>query len=50
MKNASLVWRKFEKRYDYTVRGYEIFLVNGYGSNLSRANLTPRVGEKQASR
>ncbi len=24
--NASLVWRKYEKRYDYTVRGYQIFL------------------------
>lgn len=27
--NASLVWRKFEKRLDYEVHGYEIFLLNG---------------------
>jgi hypothetical protein len=28
-KHAQLVWRKSQKRYDYTVRGYQIFLVNG---------------------
>ena len=29
LKNATLVWRKLEVRYDYTVRGIEIFLVSG---------------------
>jgi hypothetical protein len=29
MKHARLVWRKSQKRYDYTVKGYQIFLVNG---------------------
>jgi len=28
-QNAQLKWRKFEKRYDYTHRGYEIFLAPG---------------------
>ena len=27
-KNGMLVWRRFEERFDYTVRGYEIFLVD----------------------
>ena len=26
-ENASLVWRKYQTRYDYTFKGYEIFLV-----------------------
>ena len=29
MENASLVWRKFEKRYDYNVTGIEIWLMEG---------------------
>jgi uncharacterized membrane protein len=29
MENASLIWRKFEKRYDYNVRGIEIWLIEG---------------------
>ncbi|QBQ54385.1 glycosyltransferase family 39 protein [Nitrosococcus wardiae] len=28
MHNALLVWRKYEQRIDYAVRGYEIYLVN----------------------
>ena len=27
-KNGTLVWRRFEQRFDYTIRGYEIFLVD----------------------
>jgi hypothetical protein len=28
IKNTSLMWRKFQKRYDYEVNGYEIFLLD----------------------
>ena len=35
LSNSSLVWRKYEKRYDYTVKGYEIFLVRGSESGFS---------------
>jgi hypothetical protein len=27
-ERGALVWRRSEKRYDYIVRGYEIFLVD----------------------
>ncbi len=44
LRNSSLVWRKYEKRYDYTVKGYEIFLVSSVEGGLSRARNrhTPR--------
>jgi 4-amino-4-deoxy-L-arabinose transferase-like glycosyltransferase len=28
LDNASLAWRRYETRYDYTVRGYQIFVTN----------------------
>ncbi len=30
-QNARLVWRKFEKRLDYPVNGYQVFLVSAHG-------------------
>jgi hypothetical protein len=33
MTNASLVWRKYENRYDGHVQGYEVWLMNGDLSN-----------------
>jgi hypothetical protein len=29
MEHASLVWRKDERRFDYSMKGYEVWLVNG---------------------
>lgn len=33
LKNASLVWRQYETRFDYLVHGYQIFLVDGARNN-----------------
>ena len=39
-KHAHLVWRKQSKRYDYSIRGYEIFLANGdFSGNVRNAKL-----------
>jgi hypothetical protein len=28
-ENASMIWRKYEKRYDYTMMGFELYMING---------------------
>jgi 4-amino-4-deoxy-L-arabinose transferase-like glycosyltransferase len=37
--NASLAWRKYEKRYDYTVKGYQIFVAGTSSHSPSDAEM-----------